>query len=393
MNFIKFHKKSNQKDGLTLYLYGVIKASENKMGYTMVAVKQLLDFADLGRSSLYKIKKALMDLEKENAIEVFDGIDFKSKREIENAKANDMLFIKSKDLVNEGEAFIIVEIDEILKFMQQQMKGTKGDIFKQFVYLIGFINQGKQYRKISFPSIETIVQDTGVSDRTVKNYTRTLEDQGLLYSNNLILEKEYVKKIYSRSAHSQDVEDAIEECIAKNTKKINNKKGFEGEGGSSQLQAEKEFKSTLKQPELTLEVDKQIQVTFANYQGELNDQSLFTLKQFQKQHGVEVLLKAIHVTMDGKNGLKNPTGFILKQLKDRNVIEDAECQIRHAKENLERMQREDSKKQYFDYTKGLKRRPTKKIRNSNDSVEMLFPELLQQEEKQTREKWMDTLRV
>lgn len=39
------------------------------------------------------------------------------------------------------------------------------------------------------------------------------------------MEKEKVKKIYSRTQHAQDVKDAIAECIANNTKMINIKKG------------------------------------------------------------------------------------------------------------------------------------------------------------------------
>ena len=57
-------------------------------------------------------------------------------------------------------------------------------------------------------------------------------------------------------------------------------------------------------PELILEVDKQIRDTFEIYQGKLNDQSLKQLKQFQGQCEVDVLVKAIHVAMDGKKGLK-----------------------------------------------------------------------------------------
>ena len=30
------------------------------------------------------------------------------------------------------------------------MKGIKADIFKQFLYLMGFVNQNENYRKISF---------------------------------------------------------------------------------------------------------------------------------------------------------------------------------------------------------------------------------------------------
>ncbi|BDG48336.1 hypothetical protein [Parageobacillus sp. KH3-4] len=54
------------------------------------------------------------------------------------------------------------------------------------------------------------------------------------------------KKIYSRPQHAQDVEDAIAEAIANNTKEINIKKGFRKESVSSEVHEDKEFKSTLK---------------------------------------------------------------------------------------------------------------------------------------------------
>jgi DNA-binding transcriptional ArsR family regulator len=340
--FIKFKKTAYKNDSLEIYLYGILKTLENRAGFTMVSIKQLLEFSDLGRSAAHKIEQALTNLIQQQVIDVYDAVDFQNNVDISNVKSSDILYIKVNEIVTEKEPFVQIYTDEILKFMSTKMKGTKTDIFKQFLYLMGFVNQGKEYRKISFPSIETIVKDTGVSDRTVKSHTKTLEEHGFLYSNILVIGKEKVKKIYSRPQHVQDVEDAIAEAIANNTKEINIKKGFRKESVSSEVHEDKEFKSTLKKPELMLEVDEQIRDVFVKYHGELNDQSLSKLKQFQEQHGVEVLIRAIHISMDGKKGLKNPTGFMLGQLKEGKVIEDAKYQIRWAKENLERMQRKDS---------------------------------------------------
>lgn len=221
------------------------------------------------------------------------------------------------------------------------MKGTKVDIFKQFIYILKFVNQGNGYRKISFPNISTIAKDINVSDRSVKNYTKILEEHSFLYSNILIIEKEKMKKVYSRPQHSQDVDDAITECIAKQTKEINIKRPNNLESKSKETLVSSKRKARLKDPEQMLSIDKKIRDVFSNYQGEFNDNSIRQLKKYQEQHESEVLVKALHIIMDGKTSLNNPTGFILKALKDSDAIKEAECRIKRSKEQSERMDKED----------------------------------------------------
>ncbi|BDG48337.1 helix-turn-helix domain-containing protein [Parageobacillus sp. KH3-4] len=175
---------------MEIYLYGILKTLENRAGFTMVSIKQLLEFSDLGRSAAHKIKQALTNLIQQQVIDVYDAVDFQNNLDISNVKSSDILYIKVNEIVTEKEPFVQIYTDEILKFMSTKMKSTKTDIFKQFLYLMGLVNQGKEYRKISFPNIETIVKDTGVSDRTVKNHTKTLEEHGFLYSNILVIGKE-----------------------------------------------------------------------------------------------------------------------------------------------------------------------------------------------------------
>lgn len=341
--FVKFDKEAYKRDSMDLYLYGVIKTFENKAGFTSISVKQLMEYTDLERSLVCKIEQSLTNLIEQQLITVYDAIDFKNNVEINNVKSSDMLYIRVNETESVKEQFIQVFTDEILRFMSIKMKGTKAAIFKQFLYIMKFVNQGNGYRKISFPNIATISEDTGVSDRSVKNYTKILEGNGFLYSNILIMENEKVKKIYSRPQYSQDVNDAIAECIANNTKMINTKKGNTQSVKTNTVQDVKEFKATMKKPELLLGLDKKIIDTFQGYEGELNDQALSKLKIFQEQHGAEVLIKALHIAMAGKIGLKNPTGFMLKRLAD-GVLKDAEYQIKRSKELSERMDREDASK-------------------------------------------------
>lgn len=188
--FVKFDKEAFKKDSMDIFLYGVLKTFENKAGFTSISVKQLMEYADLGRSLVYKIEQSLTNLTEKQLITVYDAIDLKNKVEIGKFKPSDILYIRISEMVTDNDPFIQIYTNEILRFISKKMKGTKVDIFKQFVYIMKFVNQGNGYRKISFPNIATISEETGVSDRSVKNYTKTLEEQGFLYSNILIMEKE-----------------------------------------------------------------------------------------------------------------------------------------------------------------------------------------------------------
>lgn len=369
--FLKFNKKAFNKDSMDLLLYGVLKTFENKAGFTSISVKQLIEFADVGRSLVYKIEKSLTNLTEQQLITVYDAIDFKNKVKIGELKLSDILYIRIHEMVTDNEPFIQIYTSEIWKFISIKMKGTKADIFKQFMYIMKFVNQGNGYRKISFPNISTISEETGVSDRSVKNYTKTLEEHGFLYSNILVMEREKVKKIYSRPQHSQDVDDAIAECIANNTRVINNKKANTKSTGTSVVQDSKEYKTTMKKPELLLEVDKQVSDTFQKYEGMLNDQALSKLRKYEEVYGGKVLVQALHIAMDGKTGLKNPTGFMFKQLADGDVIKDAEYRIKRSEEQTDRMDREDSKVTSFDYHQALRERKLKQAQQceENNQVE------------------------
>jgi hypothetical protein len=77
-----------------------------------------------------------------------------------------------------------------------------------------------------------------------------------------------------------------------------------------------------------------------------------------------VLVKALHIAMDGRIGLKNSSGFMLKQLADGDAIKEAEYCIKRSKELSERMDREDSMVKHFHYKEALRerRRKSKKER-------------------------------
>ncbi|MGA4587145.1 hypothetical protein ACPA31_13545 [Bacillus bombysepticus] len=53
--------------------------------------------------------------------------------------------------------------------------------------------------------------------------------------------------------------------------------------------------------------------------------------------------------MDGITSLNNPTGFILKVLKDSDAIQEAEYRINRSKEQSERMDKEDKVPSFDDH--------------------------------------------
>ncbi|PDY91015.1 hypothetical protein CON09_15925 [Bacillus anthracis] len=389
--FVKFNKEVYKKDSMDIFLYGVLKTFENKAGFTSISVKQLMEFSDSGRSLVYKIEQSLTNLIEQQLITVYDAIDMKNKVEINNSRQSDILYIRINEMLTDNDPFIQIYTNEILRFISKKMKGTKVEIFKQFIYILKFVNQGNGYRKISFPNIAKISEETGGSDRTVKNYTKILEEEGFLYSNILIMEKEKVKKIYSRPQYSQDVDDAIAECIAKNTKTINIKKGNAQSVETIVVQDSKKYKATMKKPELLLTLDRQIRDTFQKYEGESNDQALSKLQKYQEKHEVEVLVKALHIAMDGRIGLKNPTGFMLKQLADGDAIKEAEYRIKRSKELSERMDREDSVVKHFDYKEALREKKKKEqegkgeVNNQRGNERKFYPELVEAQKSESKE--------
>ena len=87
--------------------------------------------------------------------------------------------------------------------------------------------------------------------------------------------------------------------------------------------------------------------------------------------------------MDGKIGLKNPTGFMLKRLVE-GVIREAEYQIKRSKELSERMQRDDSVVSPVDYKKALREKKEKEeqegmgeVNNQRGNERKFYPELVE----------------
>ncbi|MFZ0446911.1 MAG: hypothetical protein WAM95_20210 [Bacillus sp. (in: firmicutes)] len=76
--FVKFNKEAFKKDSMDIFLYGVLKTFENKAGFTSISVKQLMEFADLGRSLVYKVEQSLTNLTEQQLIKVYDAIDLKN---------------------------------------------------------------------------------------------------------------------------------------------------------------------------------------------------------------------------------------------------------------------------------------------------------------------------
>lgn len=348
--FIKFSKEDYKKDAMDLFMYGIMKSSENKMGFATLSIKQLLCYSGLGKSMTYKVEKSIKNLIEQELIEIYSDVNLNETIDISEVKSSEVIYIKVNENELAKDQFVQIFTSEIYKFMSEKMKSTKASLFKQFLYIMKFVNQGKEYRKISFPNISTIANETGVSDRSVKNYTSILEEHGFIYSNILIIGNEKIKKIYSRVEHSSDVDEAIAECISNKTKNIKTLKSHMSKSVLPRLIPESRI---LEKSKSENNLDKKVTDAFEKYNGELNKNSVAKLEIYQKQEGIDVLVKEIHIVMENKQGLENPTGFMLKQLYEKG-LKEARYQIKRSEE----LSLRDDKMSYpeFDYKKHLKKR-------------------------------------
>ena len=123
--FIKYTKKSFEKDSMEIYLYGVLKTLETQAGFTIISIKQLLEFTDLGRSAANKIEQALNSLIGQRITGVYDAVDLQNKVDVSKVKPSDTLYIKVFETVSEGEPFVQIFTDEILKIHAKENERNK----------------------------------------------------------------------------------------------------------------------------------------------------------------------------------------------------------------------------------------------------------------------------
>lgn len=325
-----------KKDGLSLLMYGIVRSSENKIGYTFTTVNELTKYCGLSRSSTEKVSNILANLENQNLIEIYEE-NSAVKADIKNVKNSSPLSIKSNEMVSDTDSFIQIEMNEINKFMMSPNMGRKkGNVLRQFIYILSLINQGDKYRKICYPSIETIAKETGISSRTVKNYNKILIEEKLLTYNTLIIGKEKVKNIYSRPDDSQEINDAIAESMADNSRLISIKKN----GVSKKIIEPLDNRpAPLKAPFKMSELNDDVQDTVKKYSIDLNDNSVKKLVKYQKQYK-NLLPAAIEYVLDGKNNLTSPTGFLFSQLGKNETycyIYEKDKINREAEEELDRI--------------------------------------------------------
>ncbi|AZV44847.1 hypothetical protein BAOM_4266 [Peribacillus asahii] len=251
-----------------------------------------------------------------------------------------------------------------IKFNANLMSDYELKVGETLVYgaLVSFRNMSIQSNAkdekghvYAYPPISSIANITGQSERSVKSHIQVLEQKGLMT----------VKRSYKEGSKEKNVNHYY-----LNTEVL--EVYFTADATESIKTAKPKSKNKETYKDLRQKVfiaDAEIEKWFTHYQGEHNNNSAKKLNQLAEKYGAETVVKAIHNAMEGVNIdtlSQGSTGLILSRLNDKN-LEDAKLQLQNEKERKERFMNEPIKP-VLDYTAGLKRRESRKIRTSDDVI-------------------------
>lgn len=214
-NFIMLPKFNKGYSNEEMFLLALSQALENKLGYVSLTFGDLINFCGVSKANQNLIVEALQELQGKKHLKVtFNG---KNK--------NSIIIIEEIKPKLEGEkSFIQIYLWELSVFLKEVGKSKVISMFSQFAFIMGFINRNENVRQIAYPTLHSICQAIGKSERTIRNYNEELEQLNLLYSNNLVIDNETIKKVYSRFKDKNDVDEAIKEALAKGNKRISKDK-------------------------------------------------------------------------------------------------------------------------------------------------------------------------
>lgn len=320
------------------------------MGYSLVTLKQLVNDCGLSISSSKKVRIGLNKLLQKKLIKIYNNYDEESEVDIYQCSNNHQLIIKSFEMIAENDSFIMIKNEEIEKFIRLNIGLKKSKIFRQFLYIVGLINQGNKYRKICFPSITDIAKKTNISDRSVKNYNKILIDKGFLTYNTLIIEEEKIKNIYARPEDFQDIQDAIAQSIKKHSKYISTIITEEDLQRHAD-QVVNSLDNSKKNNKVAPQIDPTdiVQFTddeyelFVKYNVEINGNSTKILAEFKQKYKDSMEIAIINA-LSGKR-VKNPTGFLISTLKSETFfrfIRKKQEERKKIEESLERDMKESA---------------------------------------------------
>lgn len=90
-NFTRFSKQSFEEDSLTIFLYAFIRLLKNRMGYSLVTLKQLVNDCGLSISSSKKVRIGLNKLLQKKLIKIYNNYDEESEVDIYQCSNNHQL--------------------------------------------------------------------------------------------------------------------------------------------------------------------------------------------------------------------------------------------------------------------------------------------------------------
>lgn len=247
----------------------------------------------------------------------------------------------NKKRINERRIIYIMEQSKVgfIKFNDVLCKdfGLKVGEGLVFGALVSFRNmsisnnmtdeQGEVY---AYPPISSIANKTEQSERSIKSHIKVLEEKGLMI----------VKRSYKSGSKEKDVNryylnGDVLEVYFPSTDATATPKAKPLVKAKSDV---KEASKTTKQKIDNADVER----WFIKYQGEINKTSATRLNYATVKHGSEVVLKAMHMAMDGviiDSLSKGSTGLILSRLNEKS-LEEAKYQIKREKDNIERFMNE-----------------------------------------------------
>lgn len=192
------------------YLYSILSKSSLFDGGAMVHLPQLAEMLGIGNrtENREKIKQSLARLESNLGLEYYT--DFQLKKSLNLLEHKGTQYFYSKVPSVQGN-FVKMSLSDLNKFVYFEEKECKQMIMFQFLYIVGMINERGKERKISYPTIEQIVEKTGFDRKTVIKYNEILTKYELIYIGTFSL-NDKSKNIYSRWIDKEDVIEAVAEA-------------------------------------------------------------------------------------------------------------------------------------------------------------------------------------
>ncbi len=199
-----------------VFIYSILSKGSLVEGSTFIYLPQITEvFGTSNRTeNRTKIKEILANLEESVGLQFFNDFQLQKSTCLTEVNFSKHFYAM---LPSVKENFIKVYLEDLNRFYGLNNKESKHMMMFQYLYIIGMVNESGRDRKISYPTIEQIVQATGFDRKTVFKYNELLKKYEFIYYETITI-NDKSKNIYSRWSDQKDVIDAALE--ARTTGKI-----------------------------------------------------------------------------------------------------------------------------------------------------------------------------